>query len=183
MKPLKCFQDMKASYSEVEDTAEVDYSLTLADCQAINILQSKLRKGRLALECCQDLANGLENSWRAIGAAHAIKINTEIVIGLQLYAAEMASYSKNVDALLERSYDIGGLVRESLPAQEGFQLTSVSSPKFSSQGRSKRMARQARPSRRAFMHWRAFPKRAAKRAEPLQMLHRKPAKTLLPLRH
>lgn len=102
---------MKASYSEVEETAEVDYSLTLADCQSINILQSKLRKGRLALECCQDLARGLENSWRAIGAAHAIKINSETVVGLDLYAAEMASYSKNVDALLERSYDIGGLVR------------------------------------------------------------------------
>ncbi|KAK7943799.1 uncharacterized protein PG986_012912 [Apiospora aurea] len=109
---------MKASYSEVEDTTEVDYSLTLADCQSINILQSKLRKGRSALECCQDLARGLETSWRAIGTAYGIKINSETVVGLDLYATEMASYSKCVESLLERSYDIGGLISRILKSRE-----------------------------------------------------------------
>ncbi|KAF9771362.1 hypothetical protein IL306_010989 [Fusarium sp. DS 682] len=109
---------MKASYSDVEHTAEVDYSLTLVDCQSISILQSKFRKACLALECCRDLAYGLGNSWRAIGAAHGFTLKPETVVGLDLYATEMASYSKNVEALLERSYDIGGLLAKILNSRE-----------------------------------------------------------------
>ncbi|PMD49798.1 uncharacterized protein K444DRAFT_670634 [Hyaloscypha bicolor E] len=119
--------DVKASYSNVEDISEVDYSVTFTDCQSLYILQRKLRKARRALECCQDLARGLEDSWLGIRirdddsqnqSSNPVRVSVESAAGLHLYAAEIASHIKNIIAILERSYSIGNLLSKILELRQ-----------------------------------------------------------------
>jgi len=107
--------DEKASYSNVEDNDEVDYPVTFTDSQYLHILQTKLRKARRALECCQDLARGLGNSWLAM--KNNVLLSQELP-SLRAYMTGLISHHKSIEAILQRSYGIASLLSKILESRD-----------------------------------------------------------------
>lgn len=103
-------QDEKATGADVDETGEVDYTVTFADNQRLHQLQKRLLKLRLALRCSRDLGNELRRSWlRTHRHSRDLRNIDQQVAQLRTYMTGISSCLENLNVILNRTYGISTL--------------------------------------------------------------------------
>jgi hypothetical protein len=104
-------QDEKACFSDVENAITDDYVITFTDVQRLQILRGKILRTSITLDSCLELADRLSAFCLQLEAQDLLPKASNITASVNLYAADIRNYQRNIAMVLQTLNSTADLVR------------------------------------------------------------------------